>query len=114
MIPETSGFFGRLEDRNAAEQEMFFHLQLHSLTKGPHSIKAKLDEYNAHFAQLNKQDKNEDIKIKVSFYTACLRNFAPDKNYFIRHKLSTKLLTFDQKFNFSPKFQFFSKISIFL
>ena len=71
MIPETSGFFGRLEDRNAAEQEMFFHLQLHSLTKGPHSIKAKLDEYNAHFAQLNKQDKNEDIKIKVSFCTVC-------------------------------------------
>merc|ERR1711976_203976 len=35
-----------MEDRNAPEQELFFHLQMHSLTRGQHSIQAKLNEFN--------------------------------------------------------------------
>lgn len=51
VIPEMSGFYGRLEERTAAEQEMFFHLQMHSITRGPHSIKGRLDEFNKVFKE---------------------------------------------------------------
>ena len=68
VIPETSGFYGRLEERTAGEQEMFFHLQMHSLTRGQHSLKAKLDEYNLKINEQNlqnemrRQDGQENIK----------------------------------------------------
>ena len=46
VLPEKSGFAGQLEKRQATHQELFFQLQMHSLYRGLHSIKAKLDKDN--------------------------------------------------------------------
>ena len=46
VLPEKSGFSGKLEERTAAEQELFFHLQMHSIYRGKNSIQAYLDDWN--------------------------------------------------------------------
>ena len=46
VLPEKSGFSGKLEERTAAEQELFFHLQMHSIYRGKNSIKAYIDDWN--------------------------------------------------------------------
>jgi len=51
VLPEKSGFSGKLEERTAAEQELFFHLQMHSIYRGKNSIQAYLDDWNLKQAQ---------------------------------------------------------------
>ena len=46
VLPEKSGFSGKLEERSAPEQELFFHLQMHSIYRGKNSIQAYLDDWN--------------------------------------------------------------------
>ena len=44
VLPEKSGFSGKLEKREGAFQELFFHLQMHSIYRGPNSIKSYVEE----------------------------------------------------------------------
>ncbi|CAG5104966.1 Oidioi.mRNA.OKI2018_I69.chr1.g1714.t1.cds [Oikopleura dioica] len=53
VLPEVADFYGKFEDRNTPEQELFFHLQRHSLTEGVHSIKHQLDLYNSKMSSEN-------------------------------------------------------------
>ena len=74
VLPEKSGFQGRLEERGAAEQELFFQLQMHSIYRGPHSIKAQLmkdkiviDNYLSVCA-FHKWEQNGDIVQHEAIY----------------------------------------------
>ena len=48
VLPEKSGFKGQLEERQAPEQELFFQLQMHSIYRGLHSIRAHLENGEHH------------------------------------------------------------------
>ena len=74
-MPEKPGFSGKLEQREGAFQELFFHLQMHSIYRGPNSIKSHVDKHGRIFldnylstCSFHKWEKRNDVIVHEAIY----------------------------------------------